>query len=67
MTNTTNISRLTAAHEFVARMVSERPDGHAYLPLFERLERELEALAAQESAIERARRVSREKAARVEA
>lgn len=63
MKHTPDISRLAAAHEFVAQMVADRPDGAAYLPLFERLEKELEAVAAQESAIERARRVARERAA----
>ncbi|WP_139837365.1 hypothetical protein [Roseovarius halotolerans] len=58
----TDISRLAAAHEFVASMVADRPDGAAYLPLFNRLEKELEAVAAQESAIERARRISRARA-----
>ncbi|WP_176214430.1 hypothetical protein [Roseovarius sp. A-2] len=64
MKNTPDLARLAAAHEFVAAMVADRPDGAAYLPLFERLEKELEAVAAQESAIERARRISKERAAR---
>ncbi len=59
-----DLARLTAAHEFVAEMVASRPDGAVYLPLFERLERELEAVAAQEAAIDRARRVARERAAK---
>lgn len=58
MKHTPDISCLAAAHEYVARMVAERSDGAAYLPLFERLEKELETVSAQESAIERARRIS---------
>ena len=56
-------TRLLAAYEFVARMVADRPDGESFLPLFERLQREVDALSARESAIERARRVSLERQA----
>lgn len=61
---TPDISRLAAAHEFVASMVADRPDGASFLPLFNRIEKEIEAVAAQESAIDRARRISQEAAGR---
>ena len=63
MTSSVDRTRLLAAYEFVAQMVADRPDGAAYLPLFERLEREVAALDARESAVERARRVARERQA----
>ena len=59
MTSSVDTTRLLAAYEFVAAMVADRPDGENYLPLFEHLEREVSALDARESAVERARRVAR--------
>ena len=64
MKHAPDLTRLAQAYEFIARMVAERPDGAAYLPVFERLEAEIEAVADRESAVERARRVSRERAGR---
>ena len=63
MTSSVDRTRLLAAYEFVAQMVADRPDGASYLPLFERLEKEVAALEERESAVERARRVARERAA----
>lgn len=63
MKETVDLHRVKSAYEYVARMVAERPDGEIYLPVFERLEREIAALETRETAIERARRISREKLA----
>lgn len=42
-------------------MVADRDDGAAYLPIFVRLENELAALEEKETAIQRAKRLAREK------
>lgn len=57
-------AELTALLEYFAEMVEDPENGKAYLPLFTRVEAEIEALSATECAIERARRVMREKKAR---
>ncbi|MEO9969647.1 MAG: hypothetical protein ABJG15_07430 [Hyphomonadaceae bacterium] len=54
-------TRLENAQEFVAKMVAERDDGVAYLPIFVRLEKELAAMEAQEAAIQRAKSLARAK------
>ncbi len=51
------IQRLESALAYTALCLTEQ--GEAYLPLFERLEAELEAARAKESAVERARRMAR--------
>ena len=52
--------RIEAALIVVARHVAA-PGGEVYLPVYERLERELAALEARETAIDRARRLVRER------
>lgn len=54
-------ARLENALEFVATMVADRDDGAAYLPIFVRLENELAAMEEKETAIQRAKRLAREK------
>jgi len=49
------LDRLEAALEYAAHCVATH--GEAYLPLFERLEAEVEAHRSKESAVERARRL----------
>lgn len=56
-------ARLENALEFVAAMVADRDDGAAYLPVFTRLEKELDSMKERESAIERAKRLARAKRA----
>lgn len=67
MKNAPDLPRLAAAYEYVADVVASHPDGHKALPLFERLEREMEAVQAQDSAIDRARRIAQERAERARA
>ncbi|OWU81727.1 hypothetical protein ATO6_23240 [Oceanicola sp. 22II-s10i] len=50
-------ARIVSAQAYVAEMVAERTDGEVYLPIFVRLEAELAALEAKETAIERAKRL----------
>lgn len=57
-------AELAALLEYFAEMVEDPENGEAYLPLFMRVEAEIEALSVTECAIERARRVMREKKAR---
>ena len=56
------LAELNDAIAYVSVMIAKRPDGENYLPIFERLEEEIKARAAKESAIERARRIARETA-----
>jgi len=56
------LADLREALAYVAEMITERPDGETYLPIFQALETEIEARATQESAIDRARRIARERA-----
>lgn len=49
-------SRIERGMKFVARCVAD--GGTVYLPIFERLERELAAIDRTESAIERAKRMA---------
>lgn len=56
-------ARLENALGFVAAMVADRDDGAAYLPVFTRLEKELDSMKERESAIERAKRQARAKRA----
>ena len=56
------LADLREALAYVAEMIAERPDGETYLPIFQALETEIEARATQESAIDRARRIARERA-----
>lgn len=51
------LPRLEAALEYAAQCVAAH--GPAFLPLFERLEAEVEAARSKESALERARRLAR--------
>lgn len=50
--------------EYLAEMVSDPDNGEAYLPIFLRVEAEIEALSVTECAMERARRVRLGKEAR---
>lgn len=50
-------ARIVSAQAYVAEMVAGRTDGEVYLPIFVRLEAELAALEAKETAIERAKRL----------
>lgn len=50
-------ARLEAALGYAAQCIAAH--GEAYLPLFERLEAELEAVSVKESALDRARRLAR--------
>jgi hypothetical protein len=52
-------SRLEGALRIVAAIVA-RPGGEIYLPIFERLERELAAFDKAETALARARAIARE-------
>lgn len=54
------LAELNDAIAYVAEMITGRPDGDTYLPIFERLEEEIKAHAAKESTIERAKRIARE-------
>ena len=55
MKQATSLSDLEAALDYVATMVSDRIDGESYIPLFDRLEREVEAAKAQQDSRARAR------------
>ncbi len=57
-------AELTELLEYIAEMIGDPGNGEAYLPIFTRVEAEIDALSQTESAIERARRVRREKGAR---
>lgn len=59
---TPTLNQLTETRNYIEEMVAGRPDGEVYLPLLERLELEIEAKSAKESAIDRARRRVRERA-----
>jgi len=61
--NAFKLAELKQAQSYVKRMIGERDDGEAYLPLYERLTLEVEALASKESAIDRIRREVREEKA----
>ena len=61
------LTDLREALAYVAEMITRRPDGETYLPIFQALEAEIETRAAQESAIDRARRLARERAEKVAA
>tara|TARA_R110002012_G_scaffold122837_1_gene273018 strand:- start:130 stop:357 length:228 start_codon:yes stop_codon:yes gene_type:complete len=50
--------------EYLAEMIDGPKSDESYLPIFTRVEAEIEALSVTESAIERARRVRLEKDAR---
>lgn len=52
-----DIASLTVAREYLAEMVIDPEGGAAYVPLFERLEREIEAIEARQNAVDRARRL----------
>lgn len=54
VTSESTQERIERALRFMAQVVAG-PDGEVYLPIFERLERELAALDAKSSALERAR------------
>ena len=56
--------KLENAFDYIAEMVALADNGAVYVPIFERLEAELAAITARESAVERARRVIRERAMR---
>mgnify|MGYP001234827954 CR=1 FL=1 len=49
--------RIEQALRFMANIVTE-PDGEVYLPIFERLERELAAIDAKSDAMQRARTIA---------
>lgn len=57
-------AELTELLEYLAEMVGDPDNGETYLPIFLRVEAEIEAISVTECAIERARRVRREKEAR---
>ncbi len=57
-------AELTELLEYLAEMIGDPDNGEAYLPIFLRVEAEIEALSVTECAIERARCVRREKEAR---
>lgn len=57
-------AELTELLEYLAEMVGDPDNGEAYLPIFLRVEAEIQALSVTECAIERARRLRREKEAR---
>jgi hypothetical protein len=61
----TRCAELAELLEYLAEMVCDPTNGEAYLPIFTRIEDEIEALSKTESAIERARRVRYAKDARV--
>lgn len=56
------LTDLREALAYVAEMITVRDDGETYLPIFQALEEEIETRAAQESAIDRARRIARGRA-----
>lgn len=56
-------AQLVELLEYVAGMI-DGPGGEAYLPIFQRVEEEIQAISVKENAIERARRILSEKAAR---
>jgi hypothetical protein len=60
-------STLIAARDYFAEMLIEPKNGLAYLPLFERLEKEIEAIKARENTVDRARRLIAEREAQAAA
>lgn len=50
-----NISRLEEYLDMLARFVSERMDGERYVPLYERVEAELEKMRRSQSTFDRIR------------
>jgi hypothetical protein len=54
--NVFKLAELKEACKYVAQMLSAT-DCQAFLPIFQRLEKEMEALSANESAMDRARRM----------
>jgi hypothetical protein len=61
------LAELNDAIAYVAEMITGRPDGETYLPIFVQLEEEIKAHVAKESTIERARRIALETAERAAA
>lgn len=57
------MTEVESALNYVATCIADRPDGAAFLPIFERLEAEVAKMRSTESAIDRARRLSRGRAA----
>jgi hypothetical protein len=55
---TVSLDRLIAARNTVAEAVAG-PGGDVYLPIFERLEAEIEARERRQSAVERARQLTK--------
>ena len=52
------LAQLHTAHEYLAEMVADRPDGEVYLPVFLKIEAEILAHSEKESALDRARRIA---------
>lgn len=61
--NTASLDELENALDYVAKMIDQRPEGEAYLCIFERLEEEIAALKARQCVRDRARARARERRA----